>query len=284
MQFAPPPIILSPRAAYHRNSNMLRFGCHDFINALPILRGLKADSGGCALVLDKPSALARMLHERRLDVAVVPAVEYLRNADYVIVPDVCVAALGRVESVNLYCRRPPDEIGLIALDPSSLTSVILLDILMRSRFGVRPRYSAGGPLRLGDLPQTEADAVLVIGDEALRKPPPGYQAIDLAEQWHEMTGLPFVFALCCARRGADLKGFGELLKASLARGLREIPLIAAEAAPRTDLTPERIESYLTENLRYQLGKTEQAGLRRFFAETVRANLWTEERDLEFHRG
>ena len=263
---------------------MLRFGCQKFLNALPILRGLETDSGEYALTLDSPSRLARMLHERQLDAAMVPAIEYLRNPDYVIVPDVCVAALGKVGSVNLYCRKPPDETGLVALDPSSLTGVMLVKVLMLKRFGARPKYFVAGHVRLRDLSRTEADAVLAIGDEALGRPPDGYQALDLAEQWFQMTALPFVFAVCCAHRGTDLGGFDGTLKASLAKGLGEIPEIAAEAAPGAGLTRERLESYLAQNIRYNLGPAEIQGLRRFFKEVVEANLWTEERDLEFYRG
>jgi chorismate dehydratase len=263
---------------------MLRFGCQKFLNALPILRGLEADSGEYALTLDRPSRLARMLHERQLDVAMVPAIEYLRNPDYVIVPDVCIAAIGKVGSVNLYCRKPPDEIGFVALDPSSLTGVMLVKVLMLKRFGVRPRYFVAGHVRLRDLSRTEADAVLVIGDEALGRPPAGYQVLDLAEQWFQMTALPFVFAVCCTHRGTDLGGFDKTLKASLAKGLGKISEIAAEAAPGAGLTKERLESYLAQNIRYNLGPAEIQGLRCFFKEVVEANLWTEERDIEFYHG
>ncbi len=283
LQFLSLWIILPICPAGQDAHEMLRFGCHNFLNSLPILRGLERNSPDYSLVLDRPRPLARMLQERKLDIAVVPSIEYLRNDDYVIIPDVCISACGPVGSVNLYCRRPLDKTGLIAFDPSSLTSVVLLKMLMQERFGARPRYSAAGQVRLCDLHRIEADAVLVIGDEALREPPQGCRVLDLAEEWHKMTGLPFVFAVCCARRGVNLGGFDETLKASLEKGLSEIPEIAAEAAPGIGLAVERVESYLGQSVRYRLGPREQEGLRRFFAEVVKANLWTRERDLEFYR-
>jgi chorismate dehydratase len=263
---------------------MLRFGCHDFINSMPILHGLRRGGRDFALSLGKPSAVAEMLRGRKVDIAMAPAIEYLRNEDYVIVPDVCIAARGEVGSVNLYHRKPLGEVRTIAVDPSSLTSAALIRIMMEKCFKARPQYTPAKRMSLEDLPRAEADGVLLIGDEALGEPPAGYEVLDLSEQWLSMTGLPFVFAVCCARRGAELGGFGEALRASLAEGLAHIPEIAAEAARKYGLPKARVEAYLSRNLRYTLGAEERQGLKRFFAEVVAAGLWPKERELEFHGG
>ena len=50
--------------------------------------------------------------------------------------------------------------------------------------------------------ESTADAVLVIGDRAMKVPhEPFHEVVDLAEAWHNLTGLPFVFALWVARGG-----------------------------------------------------------------------------------
>jgi chorismate dehydratase len=263
---------------------MLRFGCHNFINSLPILYGLKRKPAECFLTLDNPRVIARLLREGSLDIAIVPAIEYLLNADYLVVPDVCIAAKGPVASVNLYHRKPPEEIRHIALDSSSLTSVVLIKIIMEKCFKVRPAYSSANMTRMEDVARAKADAVLVIGDEALNPPPAGYGVLDLAEQWRRMTNLPFVFAMCCTRRGTDLGGFEETLRASLAEGLAHVTEIAAEAAAQSALPAERVKSYLTQNLRYVTGKEEREGLKRFYAEAVAARLCPKEREFEFYPG
>jgi len=263
---------------------MLRFGCHNFINSMPILYGLKRKPADCLLTPDNPRAIARLLREGALDVAIVPAIEYPLNADYLIVPDACIAANGPVASVNLYHRKPFAEIRHIALDSCSLTSVVLIKIIMEKCFKARPAYSSTSRTKMEDLARAEADATLVIGDEALSRPPAGYEVLDLAEQWRRMTGLPFVFAVCCMRRGTDLGGFREALRASLAEGLAHVAEIAAEAAAESGLPVERVKSYLSRNLRYVLGKEEREGLRRFYAEAAAAKLCPEERELEFYRG
>jgi chorismate dehydratase len=261
---------------------MLRFGCHDFINSLPILRGLKRATGDFSLTLGKPRAIAEMLQKRLLDIAIVPAIEYLRNSDYAIVPDVCIAASGRVESVNLYHRKPLSEIRRIALDSSSLTSVFLTKVIMGKCFKARPQYVTASSTRMEELGENAADAVLVIGDEALGPVPAGFEALDLAEQWRRMSGLPFVFAVCCARRETEIMGFDRILHESLMDGLSHVLEIAGEAARETGLPRERVEEYLMRNLHFTLGKEEMEGLRRFYAETVAAGLWPRERELEFH--
>ena len=47
------------------------------------------------------------------------------------------------------------------------------------------------------------------------------------------------------------------------RGLRELEVIAAEAAPGTPFTAERLRVYLADRIRYRLAAREEAGLRRY---------------------
>ena len=51
----------------------------------------------------------------------------------------------------------------------------------------------------------DADAVLLIGDRAMRACLPGFaHAFDLGQEWHDWTDLPFVYAVWAVREGADL--------------------------------------------------------------------------------
>ncbi|MFH1550432.1 MAG: menaquinone biosynthesis protein [Planctomycetota bacterium] len=269
----------------------IRFGCQNLINALPILHGLSLVASGppgqepcdvprLEIVRDTPAILARMLHEQLLDVAVVPAIEYLRNADYVIASPVCIACCGPVESVKVYCRKPPDKIETLALDANSMSSAVLVRVLLARQYGVEPRCTIAG---IGhDLSQIQTDAVLVIGDGALVIDPRGFQVLDLGEEWFRMTGLPFVFALCCCRRGASLGDLPERLERSLEDGLKSVGDIAAAVSGPMGIDRERLVRYLSQSIRYHLGLAEQQGLLRFFHETFNCGLWHEERGLEFY--
>ncbi len=50
--------------------------------------------------------------------------------------------------------------------------------------------------------ESTADAVLVIGDRAMKVPGDSFHdVVDLGEAWNTLTGLPFVFALVGRTRG-----------------------------------------------------------------------------------
>ena len=62
---------------------MLKFGIHDFINAQPILASLREMGGWIKLDIytETPARLAEQLNKGKLDFAMIPAIEYLRQAD-----------------------------------------------------------------------------------------------------------------------------------------------------------------------------------------------------------
>src|SRR5207237_5043163 len=98
---------------------------------------------------------------------------------------------------------PWAEIRTVALDEGSRTSAALTQIILRKRYGVQPEVV---PLAI-DTPADDltTDAVLLIGDRAMRACLPGYRfAYDLGEEWTNWTGLPMVFALWAVRGGVEL--------------------------------------------------------------------------------
>ena len=64
---------------------MLKFGIHDFINAQPILASLNAmgDWINLDIYTGSPAHLADKLKQGELDFAMIPAIEYLKQADRV---------------------------------------------------------------------------------------------------------------------------------------------------------------------------------------------------------
>src|SRR4029077_944002 len=147
-----------------------------------------------------------------LDLSVVSAVEYARNArDYVLLPNLAISCDGPVRSVALFSRRPVGQLNerTVLLTASSRTSVGLLELLCRDVWKVRPRF-AQARAEAADLDALAAlphQAVLVIGDPPLllgaRKVYP--HVYDLGTEWRRWTGLPFVFAVWAARRGGDTR-------------------------------------------------------------------------------
>jgi chorismate dehydratase len=143
----------------------MRIGAVNYLNSKPLVFGMEKLAPDVRLSFDLPSRLADSLAAGRLDVALIPSVEFFRTPHCTIVSDACVAARGPVLSVKLYFRVPPADVCRVALDEGSRTSAALTQILLAELCGVRPQWETL-PIGCG-LDSTDADAVLVIGDRAI---------------------------------------------------------------------------------------------------------------------
>ena len=114
----------------------VRVGAVNYLNTKPLIHDLEAISPNIELVLDVPSRLADELRDGRLDVALIPAIEYFRAGSYTVVPNIAIASRGPVLSVTLFSRRPWADVRRVALDVGSRTSAALTEILLRKRYGV----------------------------------------------------------------------------------------------------------------------------------------------------
>lgn len=240
----------------------MRIGAVNYLNSKPLVFGLEAAAGQSRLLYDLPSRLADSLSAGRLDVALVPSVEWLRQPGHVIVSDACVACRGPVLSVKLYFRVPPNKVTTLALDEGSRTSAALSLVLLDEIAGVRPVCE---PLPIGcGLEDTAADAVLLIGDRAiLTDEPADVEVWDLGQKWFELTGLPFVFAAWIARPDVETARLETELAAARDRGVAHLREIAEAEAPPLGIDVELATRYLRENLHYTLGERELAGLELF---------------------
>src|SRR5207247_587174 len=116
----------------------------------------------------------------------------------------------------------------------------------------------------GSAEESDADAVLLIGDRAMRACLPGFgYAFDLGQEWHDWTGLPFVYAAWAVREGVDLGPVADALYESKNRGYANIGHIAAREAPKLGLDAGFCRRYLSNIIRYDLGPREQQGLQHF---------------------
>ncbi|MCS7046580.1 MAG: menaquinone biosynthesis protein [Gemmataceae bacterium] len=252
-------------------ADCLRIGAVNYLNTKPLIYDLDRLAPEAELILDFPSCLADHLEEGRLDVALIPIIEYFRAGTYRLVPEICIASHGPVLSVTLFSRCPPTSIGRVALDAGSRTSAALAQILLRERWHVRPEICQ---LPLDARPDdVDADAVLVIGDRAMHACLPGFaHAIDLGQEWQEWTGLPFVYAAWAVRDGVNLGPVADALREAKRRGLANIGPIAAREAKLLGLDPGFCRRYLSNIIRFDLGFREQAGMEYFYRMACRLGL------------
>ncbi len=258
----------------------LRIGIVDFLNSKPLawgfLRGHHADLFTPSF--HPPAMVAQLLAQGDLDVGLIPSIEVQRIPDLVVLPDLCIAATHEVRSVLLVSRRPLAEIERVALDANSRTSQALVRIVLEDRYGLHPEYVVRRPDAERML--ADCDAALLIGDPALRVDRARHRVWDMAAEWRQATGHPFVFALWAARSDVNLPELPFYFKSSLRFGLSSLDVLVREAAAEMDLAPEVVREYLTRHLSYFLREEELAGLEEFYRRAHAKGLIAAPRPLE----
>ena len=261
----------------------LRVGAVSYLNTKPLVRHLEQLAPQIKLSLQTPSQLADELRARRLDIALIPSIEYFRHGGYTILPGVSIASFGPVLSVRLCSRVPIAQIGSLDLDEGSRSSIALADILLSCRYAVRPRTA---PLPLDRDPrQSTADAVLLIGDRAIRMREGSYpHTLDLGEEWTRWTGLPFVFAFWAVRPGVAVPpDVAQAFVTAKDHGRRDVVAIARHEAPRLAIDEGRCRHYLEQVIRHELGPKEWQGLKRFYQLAVECGLAPQGVECVLHR-
>jgi chorismate dehydratase len=230
---------------------MIRLGRISYVNMAPVFFRVEAD---VEEVHGVPTELNRWLIDGELDTAPISSIEYARHADALrLLPRLCVASEGAVDSIQLVSKRPLEQVRVIAVTPESATSVVLTKVLLPE--------AAHVPLDEG----ADADAKLLIGDAALKSafedPTPHY---DLGRLWRDRTGLPMVFAVwaCPEPVRAGLPELEDALVASVRRARAEPETLAHEASARYGYPAGFLARYF-EKLRYRFGPRERAGLMTF---------------------
>ncbi len=232
---------------------MVRLGRISYVNMAPVFYRVETE---VEEVQGVPTELNQMLLAGELDTAPISSIEYARHADSLrLLPRLCVASEGAVDSIQLVTRVPLERVRTVAVTPESATSVALTKVLLPE--------AEQAPLEAYD--DGEADAKLLIGDAALRSafedPTPHH---DLGRLWLERTGLPMVFAVwaCPEPLAEGLAELEDALVASLRLARAEPQQLAYEAAERYGYPAGFLARYF-EKLRYRFGPRERAGLYTF---------------------
>ncbi len=256
-----------------------RLGHIQFINCLPLYYGMVKNDVllDVDLVRANPAELARMILDGELDLAPIPAIEYARHADdLVLLPDIAISSDGEVQSILLLSKVPVGELHgrTVALANTSRTSQVLCRILLEKHWGVTPDYVQMPP----DLPAMlrDADAALLIGDEALRAywdSPLDVHVYDLGAEWTDWTHLPMVYAVWAVRRDfaesqpQAVQEVADSLSGSLAYCRTHLDDISQYAARWEPFGADRFRSYF-EALHFRYEPRYREGLKRYFAEAV----------------
>jgi chorismate dehydratase len=249
----------------HQKSQPIRIGSVSYTNSLPLIYGLddtqKQRELGYTLVEDVPSEIARQFADGKLDVALLPAFEFFNQNNSKIINAGCIACMGEVLSVRIFSRCDIREVKTLALDPASRTSNSLTRILAKHLWRIEPEFIA--PDTAANRSK-DADARLIIGDPALQQLGQFPFEYDLGAAWHELTQLPFVFAVWVIRNGVDAPTISDLLRDCKTNGLVARDDIARKASTDLGLAESLVSRYLNQHIKYELGTMESVALEMYY--------------------
>ena len=277
---------------HERTENLpkLHISIVQYLNTAPLVWGFTNGPlrGKYQLSFTVPSLCAEALRSGAVDIAIIPAVEYQRIDELVILPDLAIASQNQVRSLLIVSKGPIESARSIALDRSSRSTQALTKILCDRQWKIAPEFFEMPPD--ADTMLQRADAALLIGDPALRLSieiaasarrgrsreqvcPASSAGIsgaetlhvyDVVEQWRKMTDLPAVLAVWAARPEVVSAEVVEDFQTSRDFGLKNVNEISRRAAEELKLPAEELQRYLTENIDFTLGVENLRGLSAYF--------------------
>ena len=270
-----------------------------YLNAVPLAWGILEGPQKeiFETVLNTPAECADQLSNRRVDIGLIPSIEYQRIKGCRIVPGPTVASRNRVRSVILVSVVPLWKVKTVACDSGSRTSVALARIIFSEFYHIHPDFRPAEPDVVNMLAQS--DAALLIGDTALKfmeanerpnieiqKPmvrlgSEPLQVFDLAERWRFLTGLPFVFAFWAVRDGFEDKKIVDSLKQSRDFGVANIPAIADRYSESLQIKKDYVREYLEQNVHYYMDSACVEGLELFYEKAAKVGAIKGVRSLQF---
>ncbi len=291
----------------HGTVTKLRISIVQYLNTAPLVWGFTNGPlrGKYDLSFTVPSQCAEQLRTGSVDVAIIPAIEYQRIDNLVILPDMAIASKKHVRSLLIIAKKPIEQVKRFALDGSSRSTQALTRILCAEKWKIAPEFFEAPPDLSAMLER--ADAALLIGDPALRISVgiekdswPGVDGqtlcqaamlgittsellyvYDVVGEWRSLTGLPAVLAFWAARRDIATPELTADFLASWDFGLSRIPEICFDAERELELPQRTLESYLRHNIDFSLDEENRRGLELYFAHAARLGLIPRAKPLEW---
>ncbi|HLX13049.1 MAG TPA: aminofutalosine synthase MqnE [Bacteroidota bacterium] len=194
--------------------------------------------------------------------------DYLRSEADLEMLNFGITTRDQVKSVMLFSNHGWSDLNgkRIGIMDDTATSVRLLQVLLEKKYGVAAKFER---MNSGVNDCTRFDAVLLIGDEALKRNKTGLAGFelifDLAKEWYDWKKLPFVFAVWAVSRKLSneaKKEISSLIDHSLETFSNETNVLGDLFARRLSLKRQDIDDYLA-GFTYRLGEREKAGMAEF---------------------
>jgi predicted solute-binding protein len=289
------------------NVHKLRISIVQYLNTAPLIWGFTNGplQGKYDLSFTVPSQCAEALRSGAADIAIIPAIEYQRIDDLVVLPGMAIASRKQVRSLLLVSKKRIHDVESIALDSSSRSTQALTRILCVDSWKIAPDFFEASPDLSAML--AKADAALLIGDPALRLSisvatkswagPDGesicqgstggvanaeeLHVYDMVEEWQRATGLPAVLAIWAAKRNVVTPEVLADFAASRDYGLARIAQISKQSSLEMNLPTALLSAYLTFNIDFSLSAANRQGLEHFYDRAAALELIPEAKPIDW---
>ncbi len=251
-----------------------------YINASPVYYGL--DHGltppWLALVTDVPASLNGQILSGDVQISPISAAHYaMHYEELLLLPELSISCHGPVLSVICASKYPLEELDgkKVLLSQESATGANLLKLILAQKLAlvkkqIPPQYVMADLNSISTNSQ-QADAVMVIGDKALTLPWKDHfdHIVDLGQEWFDMTGLPFVFAVWAVNRkfaathAPEVSKISDLLCQSKNQGYAFMDEIIAQGSKKLGLSKDLIGQYY-QLLYCDMDDTKVQGMQMFF--------------------
>jgi len=242
----------------------IRIGSPDYLSVKPLIYGIvEQQEWEVKLVHAEPGELATALEQERLDVALIPSIEFLRGVGRHLVEGPGLVMRGRTDGIVLVTDRPVREISRVAVAENSRTSVAVLRIVLDKSYDALPDFCVfkADATKWRD----DYDAILLTGDEGLRYCSgllrAGETCYDLGEMWCDLYPSPLTAAMWVYNDDAITTKLKDLLVETRDNGVRELSLLADGAAVGTGYDSQFVYDYLSRGWSYNIGRREENGLK-----------------------
>lgn len=249
----------------------LRVGCVSFLNAIPLIDGIDG-LHDVSVNYDVPSALLSQLEQGNVDVALCPVIDFQRSeVPLEVIPAGGIGCNGPTLTVRIYSRVPIASATSIAADTDSHTSVVLMRVLLKELFDIEPAivpFDANTDPSQSNDAQVDTQTMLLIGDKVVTRAPSDEaypHQLDLGEAWHDLTGLPFVFAVWMVRQDGTLGKLPQLLDDARKRNVERIDELVERHAASHDWPQDIAKKYLGHWLRYEIGDAQLEAMELFYS-------------------
>ena len=236
-----------------------------YANSYPFILGLRNSGFDKKVIIstDHPADCAAKLASNIADIGLIPVAALPTLDEYYIVSDYCIGANGRVKTVMTLSYSPFDKIDSIYLDYRSLTSVNLVQVLAKNYWKREFKWiKTDANFDFTKIKKNEA--VTLIGDQCFEYENHFSYGIDLALEWKNFTGLPFVFACWAANKQIN-REFIDEFNLALKLGVENIPAVVADMGQTGAIKGKELEQYLTENIDFKLNEDKKKALELFLS-------------------